>query len=312
MIDLKFWKNKGSADDAAESPQALTKSKKMLGSFEVVSELGRGSMGMVYQGKDAQSGRSAAIKTITLTDDFGEYLEDAKSQFMREVKIMIWLDHPDIITVYDVGQEHGLLYIAMEYFEGVKMSEFTTRSRLRPLAETLEIIARVADALGYAHEQNIVHCDIKPENIMYDAKNNAIRVIDFGISRLIFYHATRSGLVIGSPAYMSPEQIRKGHIDGRSDLFSLGATLYQLVSGRLPFKGDSKTEMMNSIVSEPHIDILQVNPDLPCCMVDIINRALNKDVEGRFQSGQEMATAIRKCSTMLHIRGTREPVSPLT
>lgn len=299
MINLKFWKKKGSAHHAQETRQELIKSKKMLGSFEVVRALGQGSMGIVYQGKDAQSGRYAAIKTITLADDFAEYLEDAKSKFLREAKILIWLDHPDIITVYDVGQEHGLLYISMEYFEGVKMSEFIKPGKLLPLTETLEIIARVAEALGYAHEQNIVHCDIKPDNIMYDVASKAIRVIDFGISRLIYYYATTSGLAIGSPAYMSPEQIRKGQIDGRSDLFSLGTVLYELVSGRLPFKGDSMTEMINSIANEPHADILLIRPDLPPCFAEIINRALNKDVEGRFQSGREMAMAIRRCAAML-------------
>lgn len=299
MINLKFWKKKGSAQHAPETRQELIKSKKMLGSFEVVRELGQGSMGKVYQGKDIQSGRYAAIKTITLADDFAEYLEDAKLRFLREAKILIWLDHPDIITVYDVGQERGLYYIAMEYFEGVKMSELIRPGKLLPLTDTLEIIARVAEALGYAHEQNIVHCDIKPHNIMYDVASKAIRVIDFGISRLIYYYATTSGLAIGSAAYMSPEQIRKGQIDGRSDLFSLGTTLYELVSGRLPFKGDSMTEMINSIVNEPHADILLIRPDLPPCFAEIINRALNKDVEGRFQSGREMAMAIRKCAAML-------------
>ncbi len=299
MIDLKFWKKKGSADDAAETPQALTKSKKMLGSFELVKELGQGSMGMVYQGKDTLSGRNVAIKTLTMADEFAEYLENAKSQFLREAKILIWLDHPEIISVYDVGQEQGMLYIAMEDFDGVKMSEFTRRGRLLPLAKTLEIMARVADALGYAHEQNIVHCDIKPDNIMYDVKSNAIKVIDFGISRLAYYHTIGTDMAIGTPAYMSPEQIRKSQIDGRSDLFSLGTTLYQLVSGRLPFKGSSETEMTNSIVNEPHADILLIRPDLPPCFAEIINRALNKDVEGRFQSGREMAMAIRKCVAIL-------------
>jgi eukaryotic-like serine/threonine-protein kinase len=289
MVNLKFWK-----------PTTQGESKRMLGSFEVKQEIGRGSMGVVYLGVDPASGRDVAIKTMTLANEFNaNALEDVKSRFLREARILTWLDHPDIVTIYDVGEEHGLAYIAMEFLKGVELTEYARPGNLLPLGKVLEIIARAADALGYAHEQNIVHRDVKPGNIMYDADNNTVKVTDFGISRLTNLSETRAGVILGSPLYMSPEQVMGKQIDGLSDLFSLGITLYQLVSGRLPFEGDSEFDVMYRVAKEPHTDISSIKADLPSCVCAIINRALAKEVTGRYQSGYEMAEAIRHCAAVI-------------
>lgn len=295
MISLKFWKKNNDADKQKSGAM-----HKMLGTFEVTKEIGRGSMGIVYLGKDPASGRDVAIKTMTLANEFNtNALEDAKDRFMREAKILTWLDHPDIVTIYDVGEEHGLAYIAMEFLKGVELTEHTKPDNLLPLAKTLEIIARAADALAYAHEQHIVHRDIKPGNIMYDASNNSVKVTDFGISRLTKLSATRVGVVLGTPLYMSPEQVMGKQIDGLSDLFALGSTLYHMVSGHLPFGGDSEFDVMYRVAKDPHTDILSVKPDVPACVCDIINRALAKEMSGRYQSGSEMAEAIRQCAATI-------------
>ncbi len=300
MEGIKFWKKKSAASSDLVNMHKLGESKKMLGMFEVVRELGRGSMGVVYLGRDPASSRDVAIKTITLVNESNaEVLRDAKSRFLREAKILTWLHHPDIVTIYDVGEDHNLAYIAMEFLTGVKLTVYTKTYSLLSLPKVLDIMARAADALGYAHEQNVVHRDVKPGNIMYDQANNSVKVIDFGISMLADLSATQDNLVMGSPLYMSPEQVMGKQINGLSDLFSLGSSFYQLVSGHLPFEGDTDLDVMHRVAKEPHTDILSVRPDLPLCVCAIINRALAKDVENRYQTGYEMAEAIRHCAATL-------------
>lgn len=298
MISLKFWTRKKSS--AAAPAKIAGNIPQVLGTFELVREIGRGSMGVVYLGRDTASGTDAAIKTINLGTEFNaKALEDTKERFMREAEILTWLHHPDIVTIYDVGEENGLAYIAMEYLKGVELTVYTRADNLLPLPKALEIMARAADALGYAHEEGhekgIVHRDVKPGNIMYDPSDDSVKLTDFGISRLMDLNATRVGLVLGTPLYMSPEQVMGQKINHLSDLFSLGATLYQLVCGRPPFEGDSEFDVMSSIVKEPHTDILSLRPDLPRELCDVINRALAKNPDQRFQSGAEMAEAIRRC-----------------
>jgi serine/threonine protein kinase len=297
MDFFRFWKRKGTA--SAEKAQRAAP-KKTLGMFVVEREIGRGSMGVVYLGTDPESGREVAIKTMNLADDFNaEALEDAKERFVREARILTWLDHPDIVTIYDVGEEHGIAYIAMEFVRGVELSEHTKQGTLLPLPKVLEIVARAADALGYAHEQDIVHRDVKPGNIMYDPATNMVKVMDFGISRLINLSTTRVGLVLGTPLYMSPEQVMGQPITGLSDLFSLGSTLYQLLSGHVPFDGDSHMEVMQRIVKDPPADILQFNPNIPPEVCAVLERALQKEMGARYQTGAEMAEAIRQCAAKL-------------
>jgi len=271
--------------------------KPMLGRYQVEKELGKGAMGVVYLGKDPKIGRIVAIKTMALAQEFdADELEEVKQRFFREAETAGRLNHPHIVTIYDAGEEHDLAYIAMEFLKGKDLVPQTKPGNLLPLPKTLSVIARVAEALDYAHRQNVVHRDIKPANIMYDAQADSVKVTDFGIARITDSSKTKTGMVLGTPSYMSPEQLAGKKIDGQSDLFSLGVTLYQLASGSLPFQGESMTQLMFKIANEPPADIFSINPTLPECLVTIINKALSKDVAARFKSGEEMALALRQCA----------------
>jgi serine/threonine-protein kinase len=276
-------------------------SKPMLGRYEIEKELGKGAMGVVYQGKDPKISRIVAIKTMNLSQEFeADELEDVKARFFREAETAGRLNHPNIVTMYDAGEEHDLAYIAMEFLKGKDLVPYTKRDNLLPLPKVLSIVARVADALGYAHGLHVVHRDIKPANIMYDVESDTVKVTDFGIARITDSSKTKTGMVLGTPSYMSPEQLAGTKIEGQSDLFSLGVSLYQMVCGKLPFEGDSMAQLMFRIASEQPSDILSIRPDVPPCVVAIINKALAKKVDERYQTGQEMAEAIRQCAATLH------------
>ncbi len=271
--------------------------KPMLGRYQVEKELGKGAMGVVYLGKDPKIGRVVAIKTMALSQEFeADELEEVKQRFFREAETAGRLNHPHIVTIYDAGEEHDLAYIAMEFLKGKDLVAHTKPGALLPMPKALAIVARVAEALSYAHLQNVVHRDIKPANIMYDPQTDAVKVTDFGIARITDSSKTKTGMVLGTPSYMSPEQLAGKKIDGQSDLFSLGVTLYQLICGHLPFQGDSMTQLMFKIANEPPLDILGVNPAVPECLVEIINKALAKNVAQRYQSGDEFAHAVRACA----------------
>jgi eukaryotic-like serine/threonine-protein kinase len=271
--------------------------KPMLGRYQVEKELGKGAMGVVYFGRDPKIGRVVAIKTMALSQEFdADELDDVKQRFFREAETAGRLNHPNIVTIYDAGEEHDLAYIAMEFLKGKDLVPYAKAAALLPLPKTLSIVERVAEALGYAHRQGVVHRDIKPANVMWDPDSDSVKVTDFGIARITDSSKTKTGMVLGTPSYMSPEQLAGKKIEGQSDLFSLGVTLYQLACGSLPFQGDTMTQLMFKIANEPPVDILSVNPALPECLVEIINRALAKDVAQRFQTGEEMARAIRDCA----------------
>ncbi len=275
-------------------------SKPMLGRYEIDKELGKGAMGVVYLGKDPKISRVVAIKTMALAQEFeADELEDVKARFFREAETAGRLNHPNIVTMYDAGEEHDLAYIAMEFLKGKDLVPYTKQPNLLPLPKVLSIVARVADALGYAHGLHVVHRDIKPANIMYDPESDTVKVTDFGIARITDSSKTKTGMVLGTPSYMSPEQLAGTKIEGHSDLFSLGVSLYQLVCGKLPFEGDSMAQLMFRIASEPHTDILSIRPDVPPCVVAIINKALAKKIADRYQSGGEMAEALRQCAAAL-------------
>ncbi|MGC2047670.1 MAG: serine/threonine-protein kinase [Gallionella sp.] len=272
-------------------------SKPMLGRYEIEKELGKGAMGVVYYGKDPKIGRTVAIKTLALSEEFeADELQDVKVRFFREAETAGRLNHPNIVSIYDAGEEHDLAYIAMEFLKGKDLAPHTRPGNLLPLPKVMSIIASVADALDYAHKQNVVHRDIKPANIMYDPETDTVKVTDFGIARITDSSRTKTGLVLGTPSFMSPEQLAGKKIEGRSDLFSLGASLYQLACGKLPFVGDSLAQLMYRIANEPHIDILSVKPDLPACLVAIIDRSMAKRIEDRYATGAEMAEALRRCA----------------
>ncbi|MEQ1813882.1 MAG: serine/threonine-protein kinase [Candidatus Nitrotoga sp.] len=273
-----------------------TMSKPMLGRYEIEKELGKGAMGVVYLGRDPKISRVVAIKTMALAQEFdADELEEVKARFFREAETAGRLNHPNIVTMYDAGEEHDLAYIAMEFLKGGDLTPYAKPDNLLPVPTVLSIVARVADALGYAHTLNVVHRDIKPANIMYDAASDAVKVTDFGIARITDSSKTKTGMVLGTPSFMSPEQLSGMKIEGRSDLFSLGVSLYQLLCGKLPFQGDSMAQLMFRIANEQPINILSVRPDLSPALVEVINISLAKKVEDRFQTGAEMADALRSC-----------------
>lgn len=271
--------------------------KPMLGRYQVEKELGKGAMGVVYQGRDPKIGRVVAIKTMALSQEFeAEELDEVRARFFREAETAGRLNHPNIVTIYDAGEEHDLAYIAMEFLKGKDLVPYTKAGALLPLPKALSVVARVADALNYAHAQGVIHRDIKPANIMYEPESDTVKVTDFGIARVTDSSKTKTGMVLGTPSFMSPEQLAGKKIDGRSDLFSLGVTLYQMACGKLPFHGDSMAQLMFRIANDQHPDILSLNPDLPPCMREIIEAALAKSPDERFQNGAQMAAAIRECA----------------
>ncbi len=270
--------------------------KPMIGRYQIDRELGRGAMGMVYLGHDPKIGRTVAIKTMSLAQEFeGDKLADVKARFFREAETAGRLNHPNIVTIYDVGEDQDLSYIAMDYLKGENLMAWCTPESLLPPLEVVDVIIQVAEALDYAHSQKVVHRDVKPANIIYDRDSGTLKVTDFGVACLTDTSKTRTGTILGSPSYMSPEQLAGHKVDGRSDLFSLGITLYQMLSGELPFIADSLASLMYKIANEKHPDIRMFRPELPACLSQIINKALQKEAEARFQSGMQMAKALRRC-----------------
>jgi serine/threonine-protein kinase len=277
-----------------------TVEKPMLGRYQVEKELGKGAMGVVYLGRDPKINRVVAIKTMALSQEFDEEeLADVKARFFREAETAGRLNHPNIVTIFDAGEEHDLAYISMEFLKGRDLLPQTRPGQLLPLPKVMDIVARVAEALAYAHGNNVVHRDVKPANIMYEPESDQVKVTDFGIARITDSSRTKTGMVLGTPSYMSPEQLAGKKIDGRSDLFSLGVMLFQLVSGKLPFEGDSMAQLMFRIANEAHPNIRDIRPDVPDGLSAIIDRALAKDVEARYQSGNDMAADLRTCAGSL-------------
>ena len=274
--------------------------KPMLGRYEVEKELGKGAMGAVYLGKDPKIARIVAIKTMALSQEFEEdELQDVKDRFFREAETAGRLSHPNIVTIYDAGEEHDLAYIAMEFLQGHDMVRYGKPDNLLPVLRVLDIIRRCAEALHYAHKQNVVHRDIKPANVMYEPESNSLKITDFGIARITDSSKTKTGMVLGTPSYMSPEQLAGKKVTGPSDLFSLGVMMFQLVTGRLPFQGDSMATLMYKIANEAHPQADSIRPELPRCVSVIINRALAKNQEKRYQTGAQMANDLRKCMQII-------------
>jgi serine/threonine-protein kinase len=270
--------------------------KPTLGRYEVEKELGKGAMGTVYLGRDPKINRVVAIKTMALSDEFEEEeLAKAKDRFFREAETAGRLSHPNIVTIYDAGEEHDLAYIAMEFLHGKDLTHLIKSQGRLSEAWVLDLIVKVADALDYAHKQDVVHRDIKPANIMYDEKSKSIKVTDFGIARITASSRTRTGVILGTPSYMSPEQLAGKKVDGRSDLFSLGVMMYELLCGEQPFGGESMAALMFQIANNKHPDITRLCPDLSPGVGPIIDRLLEKDVEKRFQTGGELKGAIINC-----------------
>jgi len=286
----------GSAD-AAESGAAAVQ---RLGRYQLEREIGRGAMGIVYLGRDTAINRMVAIKAIPLASEFSDAeLVEARSRFFREAETAGRLNHPNIVTIYDVGEERGLAYIAMEYLKGRHLSDYAKSDNLLEPRKVLEVIGRTAEALGFAHKQQVVHRDIKPANLMYDPATDVLKITDFGIARLSGAGSTRTGIVLGTPSFMSPEQLEGRTVTGHSDLFSLGVSLFQLLTGQLPFTADSMTGLMQQIAEAPHPRLRAFRPDLPACVESVIDRALAKNPDARYDSGAHMAAALEDCRSRM-------------
>jgi CHASE2 domain-containing sensor protein len=302
----------GGSANASILGQGGTVEKPMLGRYQVEKELGKGAMGVVYLGRDPKIGRVVAIKTMALAQEFEpDELAEVKERFFREAETAGRLSHPNIVTIYDAGEEHDLCYIAMELLKGGDLVPFTKPAKLLPTEQVVSVVARVADALGYAHRQGVVHRDIKPANLMYHPETDTLKVTDFGIARLTDSSKTKTGMVLGTPSYMSPEQLAGKKIEGRSDLFSLATSLYQLLCGRLPFEGESMAQLMFKISNEPPADVLQFNPNVPPGLVAFLQRALAKNPDERFQTGEEFAQALRAAAVEEGMPGVPRPGGPV-
>jgi serine/threonine-protein kinase len=259
-----------------------------VGRYQIIQELGKGSMGLVYKALDPKINRMLAIKTIRFSDEFDEdVIHEIKDRFFREAEIAGRLSHPSIVIIYDVGEDRDLTYMAMEFLEGDDLEKFISKKNLLPLRKVLDVVGNVAGALDYAHKEGVIHRDIKPANIML-LRSGGVKVTDFGIAKAISSSRTKTGVILGTPNYMSPEQIMGQKIDQRSDIFSLGVLFYQLLTGELPFHGDNLSSLLYQITQVKPVPVRNHDPRIPRACEQIVEKALTKNPEDRFRNAGEM------------------------
>ncbi|HEX5092817.1 MAG TPA: serine/threonine-protein kinase [Burkholderiales bacterium] len=279
-----------------------------LGRFEVLAEIGRGAMGIVYKAKDPMLERIVAIKTINMGMD-RDGAEMYEKRFYQEARAAGGLNHPNIVTVYDIGKTETECYMAMEYIEGAELRSLLLPGRPLPVARCLSIAAQVAEGLAYAHERGVVHRDIKPANIMVP-ESGAVKITDFGIARMRTSAVqTQTGMMMGSPKYMSPEQVIGKRADHRADIFSLGVILYEMLTGAAPFTGESVNAVMYQIVNFVPPAPSAINPATPAPLDGIVARMLSKSLDERYQSAAEIARGLRECE--LQAQGVLSTTSTL-
>ena len=278
----------------------MAKAIKKIGRYKIVSELGRGAMGVVYKAEDPNLDRTVALKTIHLEKD-AEGGADYRKRFMLEAKAAGKLTHANIVTVHDFGEVDGIAYLAMELLEGTDLRKRVQQAPIPPI-EAVEIAGQVAEGLAFAHHRGIVHRDIKPANIMLLERGPA-KIMDFGLARMrLADHKTSTGIVLGTPRYMSPEQISGQPVDHRSDIFSLGIVLWEMLTGRRLFSGTEMAQVSHSITYDEHEPPTRVNPDLPAMLDFVVARALKKDAAVRYQDADEMAADLHACLAELRAR----------
>jgi eukaryotic-like serine/threonine-protein kinase len=275
-----------------------------LGRYRILSELGRGNMGVVYKAKDTLLDRTVAVKTIILSEDPHERAQ-YEARFHQEAKAAGGFSHPNLITIFDAGREGNVAYMAMELLDGIELRDLMKDRRL-PLPQALDIIAQVADGLAFVHERGITHRDIKPGNVMIMPDGRA-RIMDFGIARMrVSEIETQAGTILGSPRYMSPEQVTSQRADHRSDIFSLGVVLYELAAGEPPFVAKNLSALMHQVASATPRPPSVVDAALPPVLDFIVARALEKEPEARYQSAAELAADLRACRAQLAARAVNK------
>ena len=283
-----------------------------LGRYAIQSELGRGAMGVVYKATDTALERTVAVKTVNMAlerDDAEKY----EARFYQEARAAGSLNHPNIVTVYDVGKEGNVAYMAMEFIEGQELRSLLAEGRALPVSQAVSIAAQVAEGLAYAHQHGVVHRDIKPANIMV-LTDGPVKITDFGIARMRAStdELTQSGMMLGSPKYMSPEQVIGKRADHRSDLFSLGVIVYETLTGSAPFSGENVTALMYQIVNFAPPAPSAVNPAVPELLNFIVAKMLAKPLEERYQSAQELANDLRNCERQIASPAAiTQPLRPL-
>ena len=281
-----------------------------LGRYEIIGELGQGAMGVVYKAKDPLIDRVVAIKTINLGLALDEK-EEYEGRFYQEAKAAGRLNHPNIVTIYDVGKSGNVAYIAMEFLQGRELRDVMNDGGVLPVDQVLDVVAQVALGLAYAHEHEIVHRDVKPSNIMV-IRDGHVKITDFGIARMASASVrTQTGMVLGSPKYMSPEQVMGKSIDQRSDIFSLGVMLYEMLTGQAPFNGENVNAIMyqtlNAVPAQPNT----LNAAVPEMLNFIVAKALAKKLEDRYQNAKDFAADLRACRDTLPRSGQQIDVSPV-
>jgi serine/threonine-protein kinase len=271
-----------------------------LGRYVIQSELGRGAMGVVYKATDSVLERTVAVKTVNITLE-REYAEKYEQRFYQEARAAGGLNHPNIVTIHDVGKAGDVVFMAMEYIEGVELRTLIGEGRALRVAQAVSIGAQVAEGLAYAHQRGVVHRDIKPANIMVVA-SGPVKITDFGIARMRGSgDLTQTGTLLGSPKYMSPEQVIGKRADQRSDVFSLGVILYEMLCGSAPFNGENVTALMYQIVNFVPPAPSSINPAVPEMLDLIVAKMLAKPLDQRYQEAAEVARDLRECERQLGV-----------
>ena len=280
---------------AAESPELPAEGEEFtVGRYQIEGQLGQGAMGVVYKAVDPTIGRSVALKTIRLDQSLASIqLEELRERSLREAQVAGQLSHPNIVTIFDVVEMAGNIFIAMEYIEGQELSRFCGKEIPLKPRQVVTIIAQVCDALNYAHKEGVVHRDIKPGNIML-LKDGRPKIMDFGITKMISSDATQTAAMLGTPSYMSPEQVDLEKVDGRSDLFSLGAMFYEMLCGQRPFTGPNITAILRKITTEDPTPLEQVNPKIHPTLAAVVMKLLAKEPDDRYQSGAEVVADLKR------------------
>jgi len=284
--------------------------QRKLGRYEIVGELGKGAMGVVYCARDPLLDRTVAIKTINMELAQDE-MKEFEARFYQEAKAAGGLNHPNIVIIYDIGKSGNIAYMAMELLQGKELKTLMSKATALPVAYAVDVAAQIAEGLGYAHEHGIVHRDVKPANIMI-VRGELVKITDFGIARMRSANVqTQVGIVLGSPRYMSPEQVAGKRAEPRSDTFSLGVILYEMLTGRPPFNGEDVTSVMFQILNLVPPPPSAVNTEVPEMLDFIIAKALAKASADRYGNASELAADLRECQKRIEAAAVSTAAAPV-